>query len=113
MRKDYYTRLRHSYIVGYIDYLDIVHSEIFCYLDDDDNYDSIKTHNELFGKVLKGFRWDYDNCLNWSNYSGVTTSEDRDLIRNHLTSKYKIPFYENGYHDVKYFCKMMNEEENI
>ena len=106
----YYTRLRHSYVVGYIDYLDAVHSQIFCYLDDD--YVSTKTHEELFGKVLKRWRWDYDRGLDWSDFADVQNGEEYDLILNHLTDRYNIPFYENGYHDVQYFCEMMDKEEN-
>ncbi|MDD5649111.1 MAG: hypothetical protein PHF86_01650 [Candidatus Nanoarchaeia archaeon] len=106
----FYTKLRYTIIIGYVDYLDAVHSLSFYYGDgNNDSFD--KTHEELFGKVLKGWRWDYDKGLNWSNSAGITSGEDYELIVNHLTQNYRIPFYENGYHDVQYFCKMMDEEE--
>ena len=104
----YFTRLTHTQIIGYIDHLDVVYSESFCYLNEEnDNY---KTHEELFGKKLKRWRWDYDKCFSYDFY-GDLTKYDYDLIREHLTNKYRIPFYENGYHDVEFFTKMINSEK--
>jgi hypothetical protein len=103
----YYTKLRNSRIIGYIDHLDSVQSRSFGI---DDRLESV-THEDLFGKVLKGWRWDYDRGLEFSIYASGLSDEDFELIRNHLEKKYKIPFYENGYHDVDFFCKKMDEEE--
>lgn len=105
-----YTKLRWSYIVGYVDHLDVVHSEIFSMLREDD-FDSIKTHYDIFGVVLKGWRWDYDRGLDATIGDKNLDSEDYDRIREHLTYKYDIPFYENGFHDVQFFCQKMDEEE--
>lgn len=105
-----YTKLRWSYIIGYIDSFDVVHSEIFSLLHDDD-FHEIKLHVELFGIKLKNWRWDYDKGLDATIGHGNFDKEDFDRIREHLTYNYDIPFYSNGYHDVEFFCKKMDEEE--
>lgn len=104
----YFTRLRDTYIIGYIDHLDVVHSESYCF---DEHYVSMPTHDELFGKVLKGWRWSFNNCLDFSLFAQNVDAEDCDRVRQHLTKKYKIPFRPNGYHDINYFIKKMKEEE--
>lgn len=103
-----YTKLRWSYIVGYIDHYDVVHSRIFSLLNDDER--DIKTHYDLFGMVLKPWRWDYDRGLDFSVHAKNLSPEDGDLIREHLKEYYDIPFYANGFHDVDFFCKKMDEE---
>ena len=108
-----YTKLRWSYIVGYVDHLDVVHSEIFPLFPEDGSFDDIgtKTHYDLFGMVLKGWRWNYDRGLDATIGDKNLDREDYDRIREHLTDRYDIPFYSNGYHDVQFFCKKMDEEE--
>ncbi len=107
-----YTKLRWSYIVGYIDSYDVVHSEIFSLLDGD-NFTEIKTHIELFGLRLKNWRWDYDKGLEATIGYNDLNKEDFDRIREHLTDRYDIPFFLNGYHNVQFFCDKMDEEELI
>ena len=104
-----YTKLRWSYIVGYVDHFDVVHSRIFPIFTEDFGA-SMKTHEELFGMVLKGWRWDYDKGLDATIGDGNLDRADRDKIREHLTETYDIPFWENGYHNVEFFCKKMDEE---
>jgi hypothetical protein len=101
-----FTKIRWSYIVGYVDHNDLVHSRMFP-LDGDD----IKTHVDVFGLRLKGWRWDYDQGLSATIGNKNLDSEDFDRIREHLTEHYDIPFYSNGFHDVQFFCKKMDEEE--
>ena len=103
-----YTKLRWSYIVGYVDHLDVVHSRIFRF---DNSLSGIKTHYDVFGLRLKGWRWDYDRGLEATIGDKNLDSEDYDKIREHLTYEYDIPFYSNGFHDVEFFCKKMDEEE--
>jgi len=103
--KGKFTKLRWSYIVGYIDHFDVVHSRIFPLLGDD-----IKTHEELFGMVLKGWRWDFDKCIE-ATLGDRLDKEDWIKIREHLTEMYEIPFWSNGFHDIDFFIKKMDEEE--
>ena len=105
-----FTKIRWSYIIGYVDHNDLVHSRMFSLLHDD-GFEEIKTHHDVFGMVLKGWRWDYDRGLNATIGDKNLDREDYDLIREHLTNKYDIPFYSNGFHDVSFFCKKMDEEE--
>ena len=70
-----YTKLRWSYIIGYIDSFDVVHSEIFSLLHDDD-FHEIKLHVELFGIKLKNWRWDYDKGLDATIGHGNFDKED-------------------------------------
>ena len=104
-----YTKLRWSYIVGYIDHLDVVHSRIFSLIREDEG-DEIKTHYDIFGMVLKGWRWDFDRGLDATIGDKNLDREDYDRIREHLTEYYDIPFYANGFHDVNFFCTKMDEE---
>jgi len=105
-----YTKLRWSYIVGYIDHNDLVHSRIFPLLREDE-CDEIKTHYDIFGMVLKGWRWDFDRGLDATIGDKNLDREDFEKVREHLSDYYDIPFYENGFHDVQFFCKKMTEEE--
>ena len=105
-----YTKLRWSYIVGYVDHLDVVHSELFP-LFSEDGFDEIKTHYDIFGMVLKGWRWDYDKGLDATIGDKNLDREDYERIREHLTDRYDIPFYSNGFHDVMLMCQKMDEEE--
>ena len=105
-----YTKLRWSYIVGYVDHLDVVHSEIFSLLHED-GFDEIKTHYDIFGMVLKGWRWDFDKGLDATIGDKNLDREDYERIREHLTDRYDIPFYSNGFHDVMLMCQKMDEEE--
>lgn len=104
-----YTKLRWSYIVGYIDHNDVVHSRIFSFRDED-GFVSIKTHYDVFGMVLKGWRWDFDKGLE-ATLGDRLEREDWERVREHLSYEYDIPFYSNGFHDVQFFCDKMNEEE--
>ena len=104
--KKYYTNLSNIIIIGYVDSYDAVHSTKISF----DSYDELPTHGDLFGPCLKGWRWDFDNGLKFSILSGRLDEEDANRVREHLTNRYNIPFYENGFHDVQFFCKMMDEE---
>jgi hypothetical protein len=103
-----YTKLRWSYIVGYVDHFDVVHSRIFSLLDEDER--EIKTHYDLFGMVLKGWRWDYDKGLDATIGDKNLDREDWERIREHLSEMYDMPFYSNGFHDVMFMCQKMDEE---
>jgi hypothetical protein len=105
-----YTKLRWSYIVGYVDHNDVVHSRIFPMFPDDFSDSETKTHYELFGMILKAWRWDYSRGLD-ATLGDRLESEDWQRVRDHITEEYDIPFYSNGFHDVEFFCKKMDEEE--
>jgi hypothetical protein len=104
-----YTKLRWSYIVGYVDSYDVVHSRIFSYLRED-GFDSMKMHHDLFGMVLKGWRWNFDKGVE-ATLGDRLEQEDWDRVREHLTNEYDIPFWSNGFHDIQFFIKKMDEEE--
>jgi hypothetical protein len=100
-----YTKLYHSIIVGYVDENDVVHSTQLDEFSD-------KTHIDIFGKKLKGFRWSFQHSIEFSVYAGNVSFDEIDLIRNHLTSKYGIQWWENGYHDLDHFIKMLDKEKS-
>jgi|ADurb_Cas_01_Slu_FD_contig_31_2973174_length_1056_multi_6_in_0_out_0_2 hypothetical protein len=104
--KTYWTDLRHSVIIGYIDGYDAVHSVLILFKD----YVG-QTHEDMFGPCLKGWRWDYDRSLDFSILCGKLDPEDSDRVRDYLTNTYGIPWYSNGYHDVQFFCDMMDKED--
>ena len=104
-----YTKLRWSYIVGYVDHFDVVHSRIFS-LREYEETGTIKTHCDVFGMVLKGWRWDFDKGLDATIGDKNLDVEDFDRIREHLKEMYDMPFYENGFHDVMFMCQKMDEE---
>ena len=86
-------------IVGIIDNYDCVHSVMVSH--DDDQF-----HSSHFSQQTnRKWRWSWDRSVetNWSITS--LTKEDRMMIREHLTKKYDIPFWENGHHDIQYMKK--------
>ena len=105
--KTYWNDLMDSFIVGYIDAYDCVHSiKIHC---DDDKADH--THLSLFGPCLKGWRWDYGRGIDFSVFSDRVDGDDCDRVRQHLTDVYGIQWMENGYHDIYHFMEMMDKED--
>lgn len=106
MKNKHYTHLSDSIIIGYIDHLDVVHSQI-------QSTDSHLSHNDLYGKVLKGWVWSFRRNIEFSIYARGLTLEDYDLVRRHLSKKYKIQFYDNGHYDVNFFDKKLKEESEL
>jgi hypothetical protein len=107
INKTYWNDLRDSWIVGYIDAYDCVHS-ICIQLD---SSDSDKTHGDLFGPCLKGWRWNYGSGIDFSVFSDRVDAEDCDRVRDHLTDRYGIQFMSNGYHDIYHLMDMMDKED--
>lgn len=110
MRKDHYTQLKDSVLVGYVDHLDVVHCYQYIRSEDDSYSGGPPTHEDQFGKVLKGWRWDFDRGLDWSVFAKNLDEGDGDRVKDFLTRKYKIPFYANGFHDVQFFVEKLEEE---
>lgn len=88
-------------IVGYIDAYGSVHS---IEIEPGDG----RHHPEIFpGAYIKRWRWSYNR--GFSSIYGGFDPEDSEKIRSHLTKKYGIPWYENGYHDVYYMIDIINK----
>lgn len=103
-----WSRLRDGSIVGIIDSYGAVHSQ-FC------PFNESKFHEELF-YLFPGFggsirwRWNYDDGI--GGLTGSTwTPQEYDQIRTHLTKKYGIRWWENGFHDLDFLESKMQKEE--
>lgn len=99
-----YQKLMNCTIIGYIDYLGVVHSVRF------NTKRGRGTHTDIWGKVLKGWDWDYNNCLDSSIYRHNFDKEDWEKVRKHLTKKYGVQWQPNGYHDWKHIGDMADKE---
>ena len=99
-----YQKLRNCTIIGYIDYLGAVHSVRF------NTIRGRGTHSDIWGKVQKGWDWDYNSGIDFSIYRHQFDKEDWDKIRRHLTKKYGVQWNENGSHDCDYIDKMVEKE---
>jgi hypothetical protein len=99
--KDQYTRLREGNIVGIIDHLDCIHSEYT---------KEVVCHEEFWASGFVRWRWNYDDGIWWIGSETRPNEEQCDAIRNHLTKKYGIKWWDNGYHDLDFFQKKLKEE---
>jgi hypothetical protein len=79
-----YTKIRWSYIVGYVDHNDLVHSRMFPLFGEDFEDSETKTHYDIFGMVLKGWRWDFDRGLDATIGDKNLDREDFERVREHL-----------------------------
>jgi len=71
-------------IVGYVDGYDVVHSQSFA------NKKSAQSHKQLYGMVLKGWRWESTTGFAVAIKYGSLDPEDVVLIKQHLKKRYKI-----------------------
>jgi len=103
-----------GWIVGIIDSYGAVHSK-FCPLYGKGITDGgLKTHEELFPRnIMKRWRWSYSDGINQSSLSSDLDVEDWDKIQRHITRKFRIPFWGNGYHDIDFFMSKMDEEDKL
>jgi len=100
-----FDRLRWAWIVGVIDSNGVVYSKSNFFLDQ-------KTHEDLFPLIhQKRWRWSFSDCINSSIYADTFEDGDFDKIRNHLRREYGIRFWENGYHDLDYFCSKLSKNK--
>lgn len=99
-----FNELQKGFIVGIIDNYGAVHSK-FVKTNDD------LSHESLFpSKIFKRWRWTYHNSLEKSVLSSDFDIEDWDKVERHITKKYRIKFWDNGYHDLDYFNKKLKGE---
>lgn len=71
---------------------------------------NIEHHADHFGvHVHKAWRWSYSQSITWFSDSNRLSFEESDAVMRHLTKKYGIPFWENGWHDLDYFKKHLED----
>lgn len=93
-------------ICGIIDSRGAVHSI------SNQNGEGLLFHHNFGMHWNKGFRW----CFNGGLTSSVINDEnfnigDLDKIERHLTRKYGIEFWENGYHNINQFKKQLKDKQ--
>ena len=104
-----FNELHSGWIVGIIDSYGAVHSK-FCPLHDG----GLKSHEELFhSNIMKRWRWSYSDGVSNSCLSTRLDVEEWDKVFRHITRKFRIPFWDNGYHDIDFFMARMDEEDKI
>lgn len=99
-----FKRLRFGNILGIVDAYGAVHSRF--------TYDEVECH-QSFWPTNTYVRWRW--CFREGIYSLVSckpSEEELESIRNHLTHKYGIKWYDNGYHDIDFLMKKFGEEKN-
>jgi hypothetical protein len=102
-----FQELRDGYILGIIDSYDSIHSA-FISLDNRGNY----CHADFWPtQTHKKWRWDFDDGIHKFCSESSWTEADWDSIRTHITKKFGIKFWENGYHDLDYFEEKLKKEE--
>lgn len=74
-----------------------------------DDFDTILAHGDYYPLVQKRWRWSYQNGLT-SVQHHMFDDDDWQFVRDHLTKKYGIPFWDNGYHDIDYFQKLKEKK---
>jgi hypothetical protein len=85
-------RLRTGHIVGVVDSQGAVHSTFTT---------NTKFHDELYPEVVHNrWRWNFDQGIYWIESSSRVDIEVLDAIQRHLTKKYNIYWWENGFHDL-------------
>ena len=104
-----FRELECGWIVGVIDAYGSVSSK-FVKL----GVDASCMHGDIFpGNYFKLWRWSFDNSIERSPMSSEFDIEDWDKIKRHITKKYRIRFWDNGYHDIDYFIEMAEKEEKV
>lgn len=59
----------------------------------------IKTH-DIWPRCRCRWRWNHDKSIHTFLSEGRPTAEETEAIRNHLTRKYGLKWWENGHHDI-------------
>lgn len=102
--KTRWEKLRWHYILGVVDSYDVVDSKLT---------EELEHHADFWPSITHcRWRWDYSTGLHWFLSISKPTTEQMDLIRNHLTKKYGIEWQENGYHDWNYILDKLEPEDD-
>ena len=96
-----FTRLRWGNILGVISSQDEVFSEIT---------KSVEHHSSYwnFGRIR--WRWSYDKGIYWFSNEHKPSDEQFALIQSHLTKKYSIKWWDNGFHDLDFLQNKIKKE---
>ena len=92
------------WIVGVITNQDEILSILKCFED-------IENHEDYYPLIQKRWRWSYQDGVDWSSSTVEITKDDRLRVREHLTRKYGIRFWDNGYHDLDYFKTLKQKDK--
>ena len=101
-----FQELRDGYILGIIDSYDAIHSEFIS----KNNRGNYCREDFWPTQTHKRWRWNFDEGIH-KFYSGEWGNDDWSIIINHITKKFGIKFWENGYHDLDYFEEKLKKEE--
>ncbi len=87
-----YGRLIDGHIIGCIDAYGAVHSEF--------TGDDIGYHSEHFPQQThRLWRWNNDKSIHWFTSENRLNAEETEAVRAHMTRKYGLKWFENGFHD--------------
>lgn len=101
-----YQQLIDGNIIGIIDSYDAIHSKF--------TGEELQCHGEIWpNQTHKRWRWNWNKGLHWFTIECKLTSIECDNVREHLTKKYNIPFWDNGFHDIEFIMQQAKlENEN-
>lgn len=100
---DRFNKLRFGHIVGIIDAYGSVHSQF--------TDDRVVCHEE-FWPICPHVRWRWCNSESiWFARCREITEEEMESIRNHLTKKYGLKWWENGHHDIDHLLNISKSKK--
>lgn len=100
-----WTQLRNGEIAGVIDAYGAVHSKF------GNSASSIFHEEEWPNCTHYRWRWRFNDGIVKAAGSNNLGEENWMSICDHIHKKYRIPFWENGYHDLDYFLEKLEKEE--
>jgi hypothetical protein len=100
---DKWKKLREGNICGIVDSYGAVHSVLT---------ETVEFHADHFPLSHCQWRWDFDESINWISIERRPSEEQYEAIRTHLTKKYGIKWWDNGYHDIDHILTKCGKVQN-
>lgn len=108
--KDYWEILRWGTIVGVAKSDGTVES-VFANFHGDREEDDLLFHEHTWPQNDHSvrWRWNFSDSIHVSCLGENPSEEQYESIKNHITKKYSIPFWDNGYHDLDFFLARLEK----
>lgn len=101
-KSNQFTKLRLGHIVGVVDSYGAVHSEF--------TGERVAHHTDFWQTRHCLWRWNFDQGIWWISPETRPNDEQFEAIQNHLTKKFGIKWWENGYHDLDHFMAQLTKD---